>query len=53
MLFDLKDDKVLKIQPIYTDSYYEEGCVRRVAENGSMAKSKLILNLKLMKPINM
>ena len=24
MLFDLKDDKVLKIQPIYTDSYYEE-----------------------------
>ena len=25
MLFDLKDDKVLKIQPIYTDSYYDEG----------------------------
>lgn len=30
MLFNLKDDKVLKIQPIYTDSYYEEGwCFNR------------------------
>lgn len=25
-MFDLKDDKVLEIQPIYKDAYYEQIC---------------------------